>query len=45
MAHNRVQFECGLGVTEFNVRYGAMEQRHAPLVRMRWPEGYVCPGC
>jgi ribosomal protein L37AE/L43A len=45
MARNRVQFQKGLGLAEFNVRYGSEEQCHAALIQMRWPEGFVCPKC
>jgi ribosomal protein L37AE/L43A len=45
MARNGVQFQRGLSMAEFNARYGTEEQCHAALVRMRWPEGFVCPAC
>jgi transposase-like protein len=45
MARNPVQFQKGLGLAEFNVRYGTEEQCHAALIQMRWPEGFVCPRC
>src|SRR5208337_2273401 len=45
MARNRVQFQKGLGLAEFNVRYGSEEQCHAALTQMRWPDGFVCPKC
>ncbi len=43
MARNPAQFQKGLGLAEFNVRYGAEEKRHAALIEMRWPDGFVCP--
>ena len=45
MARNRVQFQKGLSLAEFNARYGTQEACHAALVAMRWPDGFVCPGC
>lgn len=45
MARNRVQFQKGLGLAEFNVRYGGEDQCHAALIQMRWPDGFVCPKC
>jgi ribosomal protein L37AE/L43A len=32
-------------MAEFIKRYGTEEQCHAALVKMRWPEGFVCPAC
>src|SRR5262249_60951634 len=26
-------------------RYGTDEQCHAALIKMRWPDGFVCPNC
>jgi hypothetical protein len=45
VAHNHVQFQKGLSTIEFNRRYGTEEQCHQALIRMRWPEGFVCPKC
>src|SRR4029453_17207294 len=45
MGRNRVQFQKGLSMAEFIKRYGTEEQCHAALVRMRWPERFVCPAC
>ena len=45
MARNRVQFQKGLSMAEFNKRYGTEELCHAALVKMRWPDGFVCPDC
>ena len=45
MARNRVQFQKGLSLAGFHERYGTEELCHAALVKMRWPEGFVCPGC
>ena len=45
MARNHVQFQKGLGMTEFLARYGTENQCHDALVVLRWPEGFVCPKC
>ena len=45
MARNKVQFQKGLSMAEFNRRYGTEEQCHAALIAMRWPDGFVCPKC
>lgn len=45
MARNPVQFQKGLGLAEFNARYGREDQCHAALIEMRWPEGFICERC
>ena len=45
MARNKVQFQKGLSLAEFNTRYGTEDQCHDALVKMRWPDGFVCPQC
>jgi transposase-like protein len=45
MARNKVQFQHGLDWAEFQRLYGSEELCHAALVRMRWPNGFVCPKC
>lgn len=45
MARNGVQFQKGLSTEEFNQLYGSEVQCHAALVKMRWPNGFVCPKC
>ena len=45
MARNRVQFQKGLSMAEFQERFGTEEKCHAALVSMRWPGGFVCPAC
>ena len=45
MPRNKVQFQKGLSLVEFNRRYGTEEQCHAGLIAMRWPDGFVCPRC
>ena len=45
MARNKVQFQKGLSLAEFYRHYGTVELCHAALVKMRWPDGFVCPAC
>ena len=45
MARNKVQFQRGLSLAEFNKLYGTEDQCHDALVKMRWPDGFVCPKC
>ena len=44
-ARNKVQFQKGLDMAEFQRLYGSEEQCHAALVTMRWPTGFICPKC
>ena len=45
MARNKVQFQRGLSLAEFNKLYGTEDQCHDALVKMRWPDGFICPKC
>lgn len=45
MAQNSVQLQKGLSITAFLEDYGTEEQCHDALVKMKWPEGFVCPQC
>lgn len=45
MPMNRVQFQPGLSLPEFNKLYGAEAQCEAALVQVRWPTGFSCPAC
>lgn len=45
MPINRVQFQKGLSLGEFMMRYGSEEQCIAALQQSRWPNGFVCPAC
>jgi ribosomal protein L37AE/L43A len=45
MAMNRVQFQAGLSMSEFLVRYGSEDKCEAALVAARWPKGFACPAC
>lgn len=45
MAMNRVQFQAGLSLPAFLKRYGSECQCEQALETLRWPQGFVCPGC
>jgi len=45
VARNKVQFQRGLSLAEVQERYGTEEKCQQALIRMRWPDGFVCPGC
>jgi hypothetical protein len=45
MSRNQVQFQKGMSLAEFLRLYGTEELCHAALVKMRWPDGFVCPRC
>jgi transposase-like protein len=45
MAMNRIQFQRGMSLVEFQDRYGSEQQCAAAFERWRWPEGFVCPRC
>jgi hypothetical protein len=45
VVRNQVQFQKGLSTVEFQRLYGTEEQCRAALVRMRWPDGFLCPKC
>jgi transposase-like protein len=45
MARNMVQFQKGLSEPDFERQYGSEEQCRAVVVALRWPDGFVCPGC
>lgn len=42
---NAIQFQKGLSLADFMVRYGTEAQCEAALIEARWPEGFVCPRC
>jgi transposase-like protein len=42
---NRIQFQPGLSMPEFLELYGDEGQCEAALAKVRWPEGFTCPGC
>ena len=45
MAMNKVQFQRGLSMAEFQEQYGTHEKCEAALIASRWPEGFSCPAC
>lgn len=45
MAMNRIQFQKGLSMHEFMLRYGSEEQCESALVAARWPHGWSCAHC
>jgi ribosomal protein L37AE/L43A len=45
MPMNRIQFQPGLSMREFQRQYGSDEQCEAALFASRWPSGWVCPRC
>lgn len=45
MPMNRVQFQPGMSLREFQARYGAEQQCRQALQEARWPHGFRCPSC
>ena len=45
MAINSIQFQKGLSMSEFIVRYGREDQCEAAFIQARWPNGFCCPRC
>lgn len=45
MAKNMVQFQAGMSLPMFLERYGNEESCRVALLRLRWPNGFVCPAC
>lgn len=45
MAMNRVQFQRGLSMQEFEEQYGTEEQCEEAVRNWRWPNGFSCPRC
>ncbi len=45
MAMNRIQFQPGLSLPAFLLRYGAEPACERALQQARWPQGFVCPAC
>lgn len=45
MAMNRVQFQAGLSMRDFQSRYGSEEQCESALFAARWPQGWRCSRC
>jgi transposase-like protein len=42
---NKIQFQAGLSMRDFQRQYGTQEQCEAALFVSRWPNGWVCPRC
>ena len=42
---HRIQFQKGLGLLDFQRRYGTEDQCREALKSWRWPEGFICPLC
>jgi ribosomal protein L37AE/L43A len=45
MAMNRMQFQQGLSMAEFQGRYGSEDQCERAMIESRWPQGFVCRAC
>jgi ribosomal protein L37AE/L43A len=45
MPMNRVQFQPGMSLREFQARYGTEAQCRVALQCARWPNGFRCPSC
>lgn len=45
MPMNRVQFQPGMSLREFQARYGTEVQCRRALQEARWPYGFRCPSC
>lgn len=45
MPMNRIQFQPGLSMREFQRQYGTDAQCEAALFASRWPSGWSCPRC
>jgi hypothetical protein len=45
MAMNLVQFQKGVSMGEFMIRFGTEEKCQAYVEKARWPRGYCCPIC
>ena len=45
MARNKVQFQRGSASLRSTSSTAREDQCHAALVKMRWPDGFVCPKC
>lgn len=45
MGMNRIQFQRGMSMPEFQLRFGTEARCAAALEVSRWPDGFVCPRC
>lgn len=42
---NRIQFQQGLSLSEFQEKYGEETLCEAAVEQAQWPEGFICPKC
>lgn len=45
MPMNRVQFQPGMSLRDFQARFGTQAQCRQALLEARWPHGFRCPSC
>lgn len=45
MPMNRIQFQRGLSLPDFHLRFGTEPQCVEALMTARWPSGFFCPRC
>ena len=45
MPMNRVQFQRGMSLRDFQLRFGREDQCRKTLFEARWPRGFRCPSC
>ena len=45
MAKNRILFQKGLSLAEFQNQYGTEERYRKALFQWSWPKGFRCPAC
>lgn len=45
MPKNKIQFQKGLSLAEFQQKYSDEEKCRRALFKARWPDGYICPNC
>ena len=45
MCKNTIQYQKGLGITQFLADYGREEQCESTVFSWRWPDGFKCPRC
>lgn len=45
MAMNRIQFQAGLSMRDFQLQYGSDELCESALFASRWPKGWSCAKC
>lgn len=45
MMKNKVQFQPGMSLVDFQQQFGNEEQCRNAVYQWRWPQGYTCPSC